>query len=73
MKVLQEIADINTALIEQNRKFINTVEWENESVSAKANYAAGYLAALEFINNQLTRVQRNEPLHHLEQRCDWTD
>lgn len=64
---INEMQEINSALIDQNRKTIPASDiWENESDNAKINYAAGYMAALEFCNNQLERIKRREDLHHLE-------
>lgn len=65
---LQEMWDINAQLIRQNMTLIprDTEKWENESETAKINYAAGYNAALQFCNTQIIRIDNGQELHHLE-------
>lgn len=64
---VNELRNINNAIISQCRKQVkDDVDYENESKTAHTNYAAGYAAALEFVNSNLNRAALNCPLHHLE-------
>ena len=60
--------EINETLIEQNRETLkNSNDYSyQQTKDEKLNYAAGYVAALQFCNNQINRILKNTELHHLE-------